>query len=78
MLVRSQYHDSLRALKGQQSNFSEWLWAGGNAANSSETPLNFTLVSFVTASLEWLVILKDVAQPSRRPTSRAQYLRTQQ
>ena len=45
-VVRNQYRDSLRTLRFQQSNFSTWLWSGGNSATVNETlNLNFTLVS---------------------------------
>ena len=37
MIVRNQYIDSLKSLRFQQSNFSEWLESGGrtNASNFS-------------------------------------------
>ncbi|KAL5536908.1 hypothetical protein ACEPAF_731 [Sanghuangporus sanghuang] len=42
LLVRSQYRESLKGLRMQQSNFSAWLWSGGNAA-ANASGISFTL-----------------------------------
>ncbi|EJD07571.1 uncharacterized protein FOMMEDRAFT_115893 [Fomitiporia mediterranea MF3/22] len=43
LVVRSQYRESLKNLRFQQSNFSAWLWSGGNVAVNDSAAINFTL-----------------------------------
>lgn len=66
LVVRNQYRESLHSLRLQQSNFSTWLWSGGNSAAVNESlKLNFTLVRLNEPNLQHACSDKD---HSPRPT----------